>query len=288
MTVKSALQKRLVLRAAAPTQQNASTFGPLADLAGSWFGGGFNMIAVPDHQDNKIFRLIVNATTESLVFTPISGPVPNRGSEQDDINIFGMTYLQKVNDAETHEGIHIEPGIWLNVPSTTDPSQPATIVRQSTIPHGDSVLAQGQASSEPSAPTIQPVSPMPFPVPGQPPLPLGYTDPYLHGSTFPKGFNMSNPNQALVDVLNAQQKAGLKIVNTTNLIVSTTPVGGIVNIPFVTTNANATELDAIFWIETVQRPNGSQFLQLQYTQKVLLVFDDVVWPHVSVSTLIKG
>jgi hypothetical protein len=46
-------------------------------------------------------------------------------------------------------------------------------------------------------------------------------------------------------------------------------------------------MNSIFWIETVQRPDGSQFLQLQYTQTVLLVFDGIVWPHISVATLIK-
>jgi hypothetical protein len=98
---------------------------------------------------------------------------------------------------------------------------------------------------------------------------------------------MQNPNQALVDVLNNQQKAGFKVVKTINLIVDSKNQGGIVNIPFVTVNANATNLSAIFWIETVQRPNGTQFMQLQYTQTVLLEFDGVVWPHVSVATLIK-
>ena len=38
------------------------------------------------------------------------------------------------------------------------------------------------------------------------------------------------------------------------------PLQGILNIPFVVCNANATKLDAIFWIETVQRPDGSQYL----------------------------
>lgn len=276
----------LFLRAGAPLSQTEAQLGPLADLAGTWVGHGYNMIAVPDFQNGQIFRLIVNATKETLTFTPIGGPVPNRGSKQDDINIFGLTYLQQVSDAATDEGIHIEPGLWLNVPNTSDPDAPATIVRQGTIPHGDSILAQGQASSEQRAPKIAPVSPLPTPLPGQPPLPLGYTDPYLHGN-FPAGFNMSNPNQALVDALEQQSKKGLKVVNTVNLPVSTKNVGGIVNIPFITQNANATEMDAIFWIETVQRPDGTQFLQLQYTQTVLLVFSGVIWPHVSVATLIK-
>jgi hypothetical protein len=46
-------------------------------------------------------------------------------------------------------------------------------------------------------------------------------------------------------------------------------------------------LDATFWIETVQQPDGSTFLQLQYTQTVLLNFLGIDWPHISVATLTK-
>jgi hypothetical protein len=277
---------QLFKRASAPIEQSVEELGPLADLAGTWVGRGFNMIAVPDRQHDQIFRLIVNATRETLTFTPIGGPVPNRGSEQGDIDIYGLTYLQQVSDAATDESIHIEPGLWLNVPATSDPYAPSTIVRQSTIPHGDSLLAQGQASREARAPIIDPVSPLPFPLPGQPPLPLGYTEPYFRGQ-FPPGFDMENPNRALVEALIQQAELGLKVVETVNLPVSTKDVGGLVNIPFIVQNADAAQMDSIFWIETVQRPDGTCFLQLQYTQTVLLVFDGVVWPHVSVATLIK-
>jgi hypothetical protein len=277
---------RLVRRAGAPASQSLDDLGPLGDLAGRWFGSGFNMIAVPNHQGGSIFRLIVNATSESIDFTPITGAVPDRGSEQDDIEIFGLTYLQAVNDATTHEGIHVETGMWLNVPATASPTDPATIVRQSTIPHGDSVLAQGLATVVAGPPQFAPANTMPSPVPGQPEPPLGYTDPYLKG-TFPPGFTMSDPNQALRDTLATQNDSGLSIASTTALPVDTATGGGILNTPFVQANANATRLTATFWIETVQRPDGSHFLQLQYTQTVLLVFSGVVWPHVSVGTLIK-
>jgi len=43
---------------------------------------------------------------------------------------------------------------------------------------------------------------------------------------------------------------------------------------------------AIFWIETVEY-DGRQFLQLQYTQTVLLNFAGLSWPHVSVARLRK-
>ncbi len=271
------------LRAAQPRHDTASPLGLLANLAGTWSGAGFNLIALPNKQHNQSFRLMLNATTETIQFNSIGGAVPNRGSAQGDINIFGLTYLQRVNDAQTHEGIHIEPGIWLNVPPTTAPAAPASIVRQSTIPHGDSLLAQGTASAVAGGPQIAPVSSKPT---GNSPLlhQLGYLDPYGH-SNLPPGMKqgyVGNMNQALLDDI-----AGQHIVNTVALQVSSLPVGGIVNIPFITTNANATRMEATFWIETVQRPDGSQFLQLQYTQTVILNFLNIDWPHISVATLIR-
>jgi len=271
------------LRASAPRNQPSSPLGPLAELAGTWSGSGFNLIALPDKQHDAAFRLMLNATTEVLEFNSIGGVVPNRGSAQDDIGIFGLTYLQRVNDAQTHEGIHIEPGIWLNVPATTEPPAPASIVRQSTIPHGDSLLAQGTGFTVAHAPKIAPVSSKPT-GPGMASVSLGYLDPYLH-SNLPPGMKqayVSNMNQALLDAIADQE-----IVNTVVLQVASIPVGGIVNIPFVTVNANATRMDAIFWIETVRRADGTEFLQLQYTQTVILNFLDIDWPHISVATLIR-
>ena len=94
-------------------------------------------------------------------------------------------------------------------------------------------------------------------------------------------------NLALQDALTAQAAQGLNVVKTTVLVISTANSGGILNIPFVTSNANATKMDAIFWIETVQQSDGSEFLQLQYTQTVILNFLGIDWPHISVATLVK-
>ena len=88
------------------------------------------------------------------------------------------------------------------------------------------------------------------------------------------------------EVLRAQIK-GETIHSTDVISISTTPVGGIINIPFVVKNANAAQMDAIFWIETVKHPTGKLFFQLQYVQRVILDFDGIHWPHISVATLIK-
>jgi CMP-2-keto-3-deoxyoctulosonic acid synthetase len=59
--------------------------------------------------------------------------------------------------------------------------------------------------------------------------------------------------------------------------------------PFVVQNANAAQLDAIFWIEKVVNPIGGDepFIQLQYVQRVILDFLNIHWPHISVATLVK-
>jgi hypothetical protein len=69
--------------------------------------------------------------------------------------------------------------------------------------------------------------------------------------------------------------------------------GGIENIPFLKTNADAATMFAPFWIEEISEP--SQFLQIQYVQSVFLNFPilggnpaiNLTWPHVSVATLQK-
>jgi hypothetical protein len=272
-------------RASAPHAVAASRLGPLADLPGTWMGKGFNLISLPDFHDGKPFRLQLNTTVETLQFTPVGGKVPNRGSAQDDILLFGVTYLQRVSDGITNSALHIEPGLWLHVPATTTPNAPESIVRQGTIPHGDSLLATGPVI-DPIAggPSISPVDSTPSLNPPGAPLGADYLAPFAN-PPLPDGFKLpyvKNINLALQDAISGQN-----IVRTVVLLASTSNGGGILNIPFVTSNANATKLDTIFWIETVQQSDGSQFLQLQYTQTVILNFLGIDWPHISVATLVK-
>ena len=47
-------------------------------------------------------------------------------------------------------------------------------------------------------------------------------------------------------------------------------------------------MTATFWIEKVKKPHtNGHFLQLQYSQIVMLDFNGLRWPHVSVATLRK-
>jgi len=124
--------------------------GLLTELAGTWIGDGFNLIARPDFHDKTDLYLQLNQTKEHLQFTPIGSPIPNRGFGQDDIDLFGLTYLQKISDAGEDGALHIEPGIWVTQPATTFPADSAAapaqlVARMGTIPHGNSLLAQGIA-----------------------------------------------------------------------------------------------------------------------------------------------
>jgi len=282
-------------RASAPPQKHLSQLGPLRELAGTWVGKGFNLISLPDFdnpQGPQPFRLKLNATRETLEFQQIGGNVPNRGSTgQKDINIFGLTYLQRISDSLSSGALHIEPGLWLHVPATTVPTQPETVVRQGSIPHGTSILAQGAViPTVQGGPQIHAVDSTPFNDKG-PITSATYLAPF-GSATLPPGFLppfLKNPNLALEDAI-----LGQNIVKTEVLLISTKTSGdpslkgpGVLNIPFLVSNANVTQLDAVFWIETVEQPDGTQFLQLQYTQTIILNFLNINWPHISVATLIK-
>jgi hypothetical protein len=255
--------------------------GTTLGLVGAWVGSGFNLISLPDRANDSPFRLKIDATRESLEFKSIGSAVPNRGSKQDDLSVSLVNYTQQVSNAVTNELLHVESGQWLNVPETIVPSAPASVVRQATILHGDSLLAQGVSLVIPGPPIIDAVDTTP--------TGLGVTPAYLGpfaNPSLPPGFKapyIGNPNLALQEVIKGQT-----ITETVVLTISTNPIGGILNIPFLVENANPTRLDATFWIETVQQQNGSgSFMQLQYTQKVILNFLGIDWPHISVATLIK-
>jgi prepilin-type processing-associated H-X9-DG protein len=284
-----------------------SPLGPLAQLVGTWKGTGFNQIWRPFHGSQDRF-LELNETQEVLQFVEIPGDIPNRGLLQADVNLHGATYLQKVNDVNVlnngkPSGIHIEPGIWITVPSTTNPTDPDTVARLANIPHGTSLVAQGTAFNVAGGPVINPASITPFLI-NPPHTPIAFPETNLGvASAFrtpPADIPhvtqamVNNPNLVLTAAI-----AGQNIVSTTVLRISTTDLnppnsgGGTSNIAFLDgaaggPNARSAQMDAIFWIETVQGHDPhDKFLQLQYTQTVLLNFNGLSWPHVSVATLRK-
>jgi hypothetical protein len=309
----------------------------------------------PPPQDNI---LELNLTSETLSFSKSLGSVPNRGTgAQPDAFLNGVPYVQSINDITIHGesvAIHFEPGIWIHVPKTVIPPLGETVTRMASIPHGTTIEAQGLVDpAKPGPPTIAAVdiTPIinatgkPFKFPSQTatnantlriPQELG---PFIARGTITQAM-LDDPNSLLRAHISKQN-----IISTTTIFISTAPPppvglfgGGTDNIAFLlgqpalpppAPNAQATQMTAVFWIETVEEvilvpplSMGQQFAvkakpsiagqrvptfsgivpfdldapreltvhftQIQYTQTVLLNFNGLTWPHVSVNTLVPA
>jgi hypothetical protein len=354
-------ERRLAAVAAAEAEPD---LGGIAGFTGTFRGNGLNTIFRP--QDFAVTPtplpnpatgpndniLEINLTEETLSFSTALGSIPNRGMVQGDIFLNGIPYLQTINDVTVPAnpvGIHFEPGIWLSVPATTVPKEVATVVRMASIPHGTTIEAQGISRTIAGGPQIAPVDITPFPI-GKPAqrikfpsqtaadtstfrLPQDLTS-FITAGTITQGI-LDNPNIVLKNRAAAQN-----ITSTTVLLISTNPAdplfgGGTDNIAFLlgdknaaAPNADAIQMSAIFWIETVkeqitvpaytadqpvivpgaatagnpvvsfsvtsQTPTAEDrtidvsYTQIQYTQTVLLNFNRLSWPHVSVATLVPN
>jgi hypothetical protein len=218
----------------------------------------------------------------------------------------GIRYLQQIFDSNVKDpttgkdsGLHIEPGLWLTVPATTDPLLPNTVARLASIPHGTTIIAQGLMATVPGPPSIGGADITPFVI-GNPASTVSFpeqtltdttnfrtTPPGLDGITQPM---LDNPNSVLT-----QATSGVTVTSTTTLTVSSddaTPIlgGGTANTAFLQggpdgPNADAARVTATFWLQTTA---GSAVPDLlQYSQTVLLNFNGLSWPHVTVATLKK-
>jgi hypothetical protein len=134
-----------------------------------------------------------------------------------------------------------------------------------SIPHGTTIDAQGTFATAPGPPTIPTVDITPSFIGGGGPFPFqsqqaanGATaripqdlTPYIAAGKITQAM-LTDPNSVLRDHI-----AGQNIVETTTITIDTTPVapltgGGSDNIDFLIANADAVEMSATFWIETVE------------------------------------
>jgi len=290
-------------RAVPPQRVTQENLGPLRDLPGVWQGSGFSLIARPDFSGGNPhgFFLELNLLQENLECTASGSPVRNRGSVQGDISTYGVTYLHRAADATTGEALHIEPGLFLSIPATTEPEADASVARLAAIPHGNAVCAVGFAQDVvfDTLPDIPPANTVPFPV-GSPPPPPGTKNPYpeydlsaatqFRTASLPAVITqdlIGDPNAFIRQAYQQQAAEGHAMTSATWLITSTERAGGIGNIPFIVSNANPLSLESVFSIETVRSPAGTEYLQLGYSQTALLNFRGLSFPHVTVGTLIK-
>jgi hypothetical protein len=293
--------------------------GPLRGFVGTqkirkWQGSGFNLIWRPNFGGDfgpQDFFLELNLTDEELTFTDITGTgIANRGLLQKSIFLGGLGYLQTIKDKFDNSDQHFEPGVWANAPATANPDENPTVIRMGSIPHGTTINMQGVGFSA-AAPQFDVASITPFQI-GSP------DDGQTNLVHFPEEKNIAAPSPSrtpsnqvagLTDqqlanpnLFLSQALAGQTILSTTVLSISSDTSaansvpnagGGTDNIAFLIgagtppqggPNANAARVTATFWIERVSE-NGQEFDQLQYTQRVLLNFNGLSWPHITVATL---
>jgi hypothetical protein len=340
------------------------SLGPLSAFAGTFHGVGFNTIFRPDNKvtptplpvpvNNSDNVLELNLTQETLSFSPSLGSVPNRGEAQGDIFLNGVPYLQTIQDVTVPAqpvGIHFEPGLWMAVPSTTDPGEGSTLVRMASIPHGTTIIAQGRSFPIAGKPDIAAVDITPFQT-GKPDSKISFPSQVVDNkdtARIPQDLTSfaaaGTITQAMLTdpaTLLRSHIASQTITATQVITISTDPAsplfgGGTDNVAFLlgdpaaaAPNADAVTLDAVFWIETVEftievpvfEPGqpplvipgetgaagqpAPEFLvnppisieaprqitvtapQIQYSQRVLLNFNHLSWPHVSVATLVPA
>lgn len=237
-----------------------------------------NPVPPPPPPRDNILEL--NLTSEELSFSKSLGSVPNRGTDpQGDIFLNAVPYLQTINDITVHgekAGIHFEPGMWLHVPATTvPPIGQETVARLASIPHGTTIEAQGIIAPVAGPPTIDPVDITPF-VTGNPANKIKFASQTASNPNTPRipqdlsSFIAAGTiTQPLLDDPNSLLRSHIskqKIINTIALVISTAPPppppffgGGTDNIAFLlgqaaatAPNAQALQVTAIFWIETVE------------------------------------
>ena len=262
--------------------------------------------------------MLLHIYNEELEFILVDKAVPNRGIRlvpgtpaNTDQFLVALDYQQRIRqiagDDFPNSGlagspgdvIHHEPGLWLHM--TNGITEGLNIGRLATIPHGDSVLALGRSSEHSGAQSIPDISGLPIGVDQD--LNNPYLAPYKHFGEKPEKFFQGLFNPVSPNDLLEKANEGVEIEKTTVLDVdSTRPTGGVVNIPFVVRQANATVVKSTFWIQELKEKdkNGEPKLRLQYSQLVMLDFFPrsdglppgccpglIQWPHVSINTMEK-
>ena len=298
----------------------ADLLGPLRGLVAdlkkrSWVGEGFNLLWRPHFGGAKDFFLQLMFTQETLDFTDITGTgIANRGFKQKDIALGGVAYLQQIKDSFDQSDQHFEPGVWTNVPSTDSPLEAATVARMGSIPHGTTINLQGEATT-----LVAPDMNNEIPVTFIKPFSIGSDDNGVAG-VVPKVFDaeqlltaqnvsrtdlsriakltqaqLTDPNLILKqanDGLSFGDVVRISVASDLTLVASKPDLGGGTrNIAFLqgrdnsTTNADVLIVSATFWIQKAKEQTGKDVDQIQYAQRVLMNFNGLSWPHVSVGTL---
>jgi hypothetical protein len=277
-----------------PTADTTGTvLGPLAGLPGVWVGAGFSVIPRLGQPGDRPLRLELHETRETLTFTHVRPNLDEQADSARPDDLVGLHYRQEMQDTVTGETLHVEPGMWFTVaPSARPADVDPTLVRLACVPQRDPVLSHGTARVRDGAPFIPTTDTTPLRSDTQQPE----HDPrYLLPFTALQGMpafltaeDVRNPNRLLQSAISQQ-----KIVRSTTLTVDTECTGASQENElrdFTSGPASGTPMSmrATMWIEEIARPfESGTFLQLQYSQRVVLRHNGIDWPHVCVATLHK-
>lgn len=279
------------------------TYGSLDALEGTWVGDqGWNIVTVPipGSADNLGFKVLIRPYIELMKFDKINGAVPNRGKDIVQNN-YALKYELQVNDLQTKEGMHAETGLFLNQSNGLLIGE-KPIVRQSAIPHGNTVTAIGTGETFDGNPIPKVKANLNKTFSPMPKIIKGVKTRYGYPETFKskaaaamkeiparlKGsFDPLNPINALISDTRKQKIKSSIVIDT-----DTANGGAVTNTPFIKSNANTPNFRSILWIQEVETESGKVFMQLQYAQVTEIVFpvsgpDIVNWPHININTLVK-
>jgi len=276
----------------------------LHDLSGHWVGTGFTVIAIPSKKPTGSFDLKTFHTHESFVASGVREGIRNAGATFE-IFLNSLQYHQQVSDITTHKELHVEAGMWLYQPPTPDDTTKTNLLwRSGTVPHGCTFLA---GTDEPMTISKNPpdfdeeVISTPFLLHQEDNRINGsYIGPY-EADPLPESMNERYGAVAENIVISPfafleRDNEDVTICETRTVSISSVApglsIGGVVNIPMLQSNANASQVEVTVYIEKVKDDDGSFFYQLQYVQEVYINFPIegfgmITWPHISVATLRK-
>ncbi len=295
---------------AAPT----SSLGPLEYLIGTWTNKltdtddlpySYNVMPLPQLDPCSPTGYILKnfAYYEELSFSAIHGSAANRGGiGTQNCNV--LFYEQRVYFAEgpnKNALVHAENGslLFINdqlqllgpygngdqaglgnqtVKDSVAPSQQFNIIKQISVPHGNSILAAGSYQQHSGAPTIPVVSSLPEGVDTQ-----QYTQ--IHPISNPNPSYTRNPNQALADALLAAPVTTFLALN----VSSKNGGGGVTNIGVDQQHVQVESYQCTYWLEALNE--ATEFTQLQYSQTIMMrlpIGDQfILFPHITTNTLSK-
>jgi hypothetical protein len=307
-----------------PTVQDNDMLAGLQLLTGTWtnqpltngLGGpdkpySYNLMVLPQQDPSSPEGYILKNMRyfEEITFSPIHGNAANRGGTGVQVGN-PLFYEQRIyispssGTPVSNSLVHAENGAWLilssmdqfpgpypdpngpTVPNSTPPSGYPTLVKQIAVPHGNCVLAVGNAPPLDSngAPVFQTGSPT---IPTPPfVIPQGIgAAPYTTKSVGNPNLKYTqNPNLPLVEAL-AIDPVGQYIMFQVS---STGDSGQVTNIGFEQQHADVVQYSATYWLESLVGQPGV-FNQLQYTQTIMLRIplgnQDVIFPHITTNTL---